>query len=699
MNRFILLFCSVLFATIAIAQERQGYYIYQKNGSIDIFYTDVAKSISYSKYDLEGNLHPQAVTQTIPSGRLFSKIPLVDIDSISFTHPDPFRMKRDGMLNPITSKAFRSLVWDYKKHPNQLVFEGNRPVVMDYWAPWCGYCMQMMPLVQQLAQEYKGKVDFYKVNTDDETELSNVMGMTSLPCFYFYPKKGEPYIYMGAMDIASMRKIIEEVLLITDDENTEAVKPTIEVTAWKGNVDQEWTDRKLTANMKCTSQNATLVKYGCFLKEELVNSGLTPREMVQNYGQVLLEDLLKEVNGSKGTTLTLPVKKNKDYVFICMVKNKQGGIAVEQAEVSTDAQFTPVLDFQVQRGALEEFMQPGQKYITIYMKGNEVVTGCYTCLTTADYQTAIAAGATRQSLLEKESVALTTEEIAQANSIGFTAVIGGLQPETEYTCLAMVKDVRGKVSVVATEVNTAFDGYDDRISYPDINLVTSRLNQSVSCSVNCSTGNAIYAALLMIPSEELSKLMAGGQTLEKVMDTHPNISVFSDQQLEWVNGQGVSNVYPNLTTNTRFTWIADVRGRFGGRTVTRSEIQTLPGGATTSTMDIRLNASYVQGTLNASAQCTTRNATTATAALIESYALENLLAEGKTLEDVIENTSPQFLHRETFTPQQMEWFNQGGYIMGHSDIKKNTRYTWIIDVRGTKGERVVQRSEVLTPKF
>ena len=699
MKRFLLTICAVVLAAASFAQERQGLYVYRNNGDIDIFYTDAMGGIFYSDYDIEGNRHPQMVTQIIPSGKNLSKIPLSEIDSISFTHPDPMKMKREGKLNPITGQAFRSLVWDYKEHPDKLVFKGERPVVMDYWAPWCGYCLQMMPLVQQLAQEYKGKVDFYKVNTDDEIELSNVMGMTSLPCFYFYPKNGEPLIYMGAMDLASMRKIIEEVLLITDDENPDALKPTMEVEAWKGDVDHEWTDRKITAKMRCTSENATLVKYGCFLKEELTNSGLTHRDMVQNYGQVLPEDMLQQVNGGKGVTLTLPVKKGQEYVFICMMKNQQGGISVEHSEIATDALFVPSLDFQAQRGALEELMQPGQKYISIFMKSKQAVSGRYTCMTTEAYQTALNAGETRQSILEKNGIALTEKEIAQVNSIGFSGVIGGLKPETDYSCLAMVEDTNGKISTVVVEVFTPFDGYDDRIGHPDVVLVTNLFDQSVSCSVNCSTGDAIYTALLMLPSEELSKLLAGGQTLEEVMETHPKVGVFSNQQLEWTNGQGVSNVYSNLPASTRYTWIVDVRGRFGGRTVKRSEVLTLPQGTSGIALDVKLNASYTRGMLNASATCTTGNAASASIALIESSSLESLLASGMSLEKVMENATAPFLYQETFTKQQIEWFNQSGYILGHSNFKKNTRYTWIIDVQGTKGERVVQRSEVLTPKF
>ena len=698
MRRILLLLTAVFISLMSFAQEPQGMYVYRNNGAIDIFYTSAIDSIIYANYDNQGNIYTQMVSQVVRMPRAQTVIPLAEIDSVSFIHPDPQRMRREGKLNPITSQAFRSLVWDYKKHPSQLVFAGERPVVMDYWAPWCGYCIKMMPLVEQLAQEYKGKVDFYKVNTDDEVELSNVLGMTSLPCFYFYPKKGEPVVYMGMMDLSSMRKIIDDVLLVAQDEDENAEKPTLEVAFSKGDVDQEWTDRKVTALMTCTSRNATLVKYGCFSKEDFVNSGLSEREMVQNYGQVLSEEYLSQVNSASGMTLTFPVKKNKEYVFICMMKNEKGGVAVSSASIKTDKEFIPLLDFQAQRGALEDLMEPGQKYISLFMKGNSTVSVRYACLAASRYDEFLEAGDTKRSILEREGITLTAEQLKAVNGRGYSVVIGELLPETEYVCLAMATNDEGKVSVTSENVTTPFIGYDDRLFHPEVGLVTSLMDRSVSCSVNCSSGDAIYAAMLMLPSIEISRLMADGQTLEEIMETHPDVSVFADQQLEWINGQGISNVYPDIPPSSRYTWVVDMRGRFGGRTVKRSEVKTLATGETSVALQVQFNVSVSQGILSASATCSTGNASSAVAALMESSSLESLLSSGMSLEEVMDRSADKFLQRDVFSSQKLGWFNQNGFILGYSDYKKNTRYTWIIDVRGADGKRVVQRSEALTPK-
>ena len=61
------------------------------------------------------------------------------------------------------------------------VMKSNVPVLIDFWAPWCGPCRMMGPIIEQLAEEYEGKAKVGKVNVDEEGELSQAFGVMSIP--------------------------------------------------------------------------------------------------------------------------------------------------------------------------------------------------------------------------------------------------------------------------------------------------------------------------------------------------------------------------------------------------------------------------------------------------------------------------------------------------------------------------------------
>ena len=118
-----------------------------------------------------------------------------------------------GKVASLTTSDFRRLVMDYKAHPQKWVYEGKRPAVIDFYATWCGPCKMMSPIVEEMAETYAGKVDFYKVDIDMERELADVFGIQSVPTFLFVPVKGNPSVQMGAMQKEDFEKAIGETLL------------------------------------------------------------------------------------------------------------------------------------------------------------------------------------------------------------------------------------------------------------------------------------------------------------------------------------------------------------------------------------------------------------------------------------------------------------------------------------------------------
>ncbi len=112
----------------------------------------------------------------------------------------------------LTAADFRKKVMDYEAHPQEWVFEGTRPAVIDFYATWCRPCKMMAPVVAQLAKDYAGKIDFYKVDIDKEQELAAVFGIQSIPTFLFVPMKGKPTMQTGALQREEFERIIKGVM-------------------------------------------------------------------------------------------------------------------------------------------------------------------------------------------------------------------------------------------------------------------------------------------------------------------------------------------------------------------------------------------------------------------------------------------------------------------------------------------------------
>ena len=119
----------------------------------------------------------------------------------------------DGKVNYLTTAEFKKKIMDYEKHPQEWVFEGDRPVIIDFYATWCRPCKMTAPVVEELAKEYQGKIVFYKVDVDKEQELAATFGIQSIPTFLFIPAKGNRTAQMGAMQKADFEKIIKSVIL------------------------------------------------------------------------------------------------------------------------------------------------------------------------------------------------------------------------------------------------------------------------------------------------------------------------------------------------------------------------------------------------------------------------------------------------------------------------------------------------------
>ncbi|MEJ2193988.1 MAG: thioredoxin [Ignavibacteriaceae bacterium] len=117
------------------------------------------------------------------------------------------------MAENLNKENFLSKVFDYENN-KEWKYTGDLPAVIDFWAPWCGPCRMVGPIIEELSKEYKGKVKFYKVNTDEEQELGSVFGIRSIPSLLFIPKEGQPKMAVGALPKNALKEAIEKELSV-----------------------------------------------------------------------------------------------------------------------------------------------------------------------------------------------------------------------------------------------------------------------------------------------------------------------------------------------------------------------------------------------------------------------------------------------------------------------------------------------------
>ncbi len=109
----------------------------------------------------------------------------------------------------ITQAQFKTLVGDYSRGLNSLKQVNKKPVVVDIYATWCGPCKRLSPILNELATEYNGKVDFYKIDLDKNRGLGNAFGVQSIPMVIFIPVNGQPQTVMGLYPKAELKEVID----------------------------------------------------------------------------------------------------------------------------------------------------------------------------------------------------------------------------------------------------------------------------------------------------------------------------------------------------------------------------------------------------------------------------------------------------------------------------------------------------------
>jgi thioredoxin 1 len=109
-------------------------------------------------------------------------------------------------------QGFKDRIFDFEKD-KEWKYRGELPAIIDFYADWCGPCKAIAPVLEELSEEYEGRLQIYKLDTEKERDLSAMFGIQSIPTLLFIPVEGAPMMQKGALPKKLFEQVINERLL------------------------------------------------------------------------------------------------------------------------------------------------------------------------------------------------------------------------------------------------------------------------------------------------------------------------------------------------------------------------------------------------------------------------------------------------------------------------------------------------------
>jgi len=117
------------------------------------------------------------------------------------------------MVKNLSTQEFKDLVHDFDKE-EEWKFKGKKPAIIKFGAEWCPPCRTVAPVLEELSEEYKDKIDIYDVDVDEAPEISVSLNVRNIPAIFFIPLNEKPKMTVGSEPKHVFKKTISEVLKI-----------------------------------------------------------------------------------------------------------------------------------------------------------------------------------------------------------------------------------------------------------------------------------------------------------------------------------------------------------------------------------------------------------------------------------------------------------------------------------------------------